>query len=255
MIKPFMLKEQNWKSVQKTKYSVAVLPWGATEPHNYHLPYATDTLQSEYIAEKACGDAWERGAKVVCLPPIPFGCNTGQLNLPMTINLNPSTQLAIVKDIVASLAGYGVKKLLLLNGHGGNDFKPIIREMQFFFPDVFIGLVNWYSIPNPKEFFDEPGDHAGEMETSIVMYLYPELVLPLEEAGEGKEHKIIIQGFREGWAWTPRRWTQVSEDTGIGNPKRASADKGRRYLEYISRKLADLICEIDKADSKNLYEK
>nr|GFB13745.1 hypothetical protein [Tanacetum cinerariifolium] len=121
-----------------------VLPWGATEAHNYHLPYATDNFQCDYVAAEAARLSWEAGAKVVVLPTIPFGVNTGQLDITLDINLNPSTQLAILHDIVQVLARQGIPKLVVLNGHGGNDFRQHLRELQAEFPTVFLCTVNWF---------------------------------------------------------------------------------------------------------------
>ena len=97
--RPYILAETNWKAVKSTKFEVAILPWGATEAHNYHLPYATDSYQNEAITETATKLAWDRGAKVVLLPNIPFGVQTGQLDIPLCMNVLPSTQLAIMKDV------------------------------------------------------------------------------------------------------------------------------------------------------------
>ncbi|MCB0589276.1 MAG: creatininase family protein, partial [Phaeodactylibacter sp.] len=79
--RPYLLAETNWKTVKDTDYEVAVLPWGATEAHNYHLPYATDNFESQHVAAESARKAWEQGAKVIVLPGIPFGVNTGQLDV------------------------------------------------------------------------------------------------------------------------------------------------------------------------------
>ena len=100
-MKPFILEQTNWKQVKNLKYEVAVLPWGATEPHNYHLPYGTDSLETAKIAEEAAGKAWEKGAKIMVLPAIPLGVqNPGQINLPFCLHTKPTTQILIFKDIV-----------------------------------------------------------------------------------------------------------------------------------------------------------
>ena len=142
--RPYVLAESNWKSVKDTPFEVAILPWGATEPHNYHLPYGTDNYETGAIAERAAEIAWKQGAKVVVLPTVPFGVNTGQLDLRLALNMNPSTQLALLTDIASAIAGQGVRKLLILNGHGGNDFRQMIRELQ---PRVklFICTINWWT--------------------------------------------------------------------------------------------------------------
>lgn len=251
--RPYVLARAPYRDVRQSSYEVAVIPWGATEPHNYHLPYGTDIIETELIAAESARIATERGAKVIVLPTVPFGVNTGQLDIALTINMNPTTQMAVLRDTVASLEHHSVPKLVILNGHGGNDFKAMIRELQ---PEVklFLCTVNWYSCVDTKLFFEEPGDHAGEMETSIMMQIAPDLVLPLSEAGRGAERKSKIRAFRESWAWRPRQWTQVSSDTGVGNPKAASAEKGARFLEAITQKIGGFLAELAAADLGNMYE-
>ncbi len=251
-LRPYVLAESNWKLVKATPYEVAILPWAATEPHNYHLPYGTDTYETAALAERAAEIAWNKGAKVVVLPTVPFGVNTGQLDLKLTINMNPSTQLALLGDIARALSGQGLKKLVILNGHGGNDFRQMIRELQ---PqiDLFICTINWWTCVDASGYFTEPGDHAGEMETSIMQSLQPDLVLPLSEAGPGKARKFRVVGLRDGWAWAPRRWTQVTDDTGTGNPAAATAAKGEKFLAAVTEKIGDFLVDLAKADTKNLY--
>ena len=105
--RPYVLSETTWKHVKETRFDVAVLPWGATEAHNYHLPYGTDVIECDRLGALAVGAAWEQGAKVVLLPTVPFGVQTGQLDIPLCLNLNPSTQAAILHDLVRSLEMHG----------------------------------------------------------------------------------------------------------------------------------------------------
>jgi len=248
-----MLNELTWKTVRDTRYEVAVLPWGATEAHNYHLSYTTDNILTETVAARAAERAWERGAKVVVLPVVPFGVNTGQLDIPLCINMNPSTQALVLRDVAMSLAEQGIPKLVILNGHGANDFRQMIRELQ---PQVslFLCVVNWYKVLDLKGFFTDQGDHAGEMETSAMQHVAPESVLPLSEAGSGAARRFKIPAFREGWAWAPRQWRQVTDDTGSGNPAASTAEKGKRYVEAVTGKVADFLIELAKADTQKLYE-
>jgi creatinine amidohydrolase len=252
-LRPYLLNELTWKTVRDARYEVAVLPWGATEAHNLHLPYTTDNLETEWIAALAAGHAWERGARVVVLPVVPFGVNTGQLDIPLCLNLNPSTQALVLRDLATALAGQGVPKLVILNGHGGNDFRQMIRELQ---PAVslFLCTVNWYQVVDPKPFFADLGDHAGELETSVMLHVAPELVRPLSEAGPGRARRFTIAGLKEGWAWAPRRWRQVTDDTGVGNPAAATVEKGRKYVEAVSEKIGGFLVELAKADTAKLYE-
>jgi creatinine amidohydrolase len=252
--RPYILAETNWKEVSARGFDVAVLPWGATEAHNVHLPYATDVIQCDHIAAESARIAWERGARVVVLPTVPFGVQTGQLDIPYCLNVNPSTQLALLSDVVLSLAGNGVRKVLLLNGHGGNDFKAIIRELQPRVPDVMLCTINWWTAMDAKPYFTEPGDHAGELETSLIMHLTPELALPLGEAGSGSERKPRIAGLRERWAWAPRPWTTISADTGVGNPSASTAEKGRVFFNALTERLGGFLVELAAADPDDLYQ-
>lgn len=252
-IRPYVLADANWKSVKDTNFDLAVLPWGATEAHNYHLPYSTDVIEGTAIVEEAGRIAWERGAKVIILPTIPFGVNTGQSDIYLDMNLNPSTQFAILKDVIAVLNRQGIRKFMLLNSHGGNNWKSIIRELGLLFPDMFLCIGEWVNVVNLNDFFDEPGDHAGEMETSLILHLAPKLVLPKIDWGKGLEKKNKIKAFHEGWAWAERPWSQISEDTGVGNPKAATKEKGERFFKAVCAKLGELFVEISEADVDNLY--
>jgi creatinine amidohydrolase len=251
--RPYILAETTWKTVRETPYEIAILPWGATEAHNYHLPYSTDVVESDRIAAEAARLAWEAGAKVIVLPTVPFGVNTGQLDIKLTLNMNPSTQLAVLNDIAASLVHQGISNLVVLNGHGGNDFRQIIRELL---PKhkIFICTLDWYRIIDTSTFFDEAGDHAGEMETSLMQFLAPELVLPLSDAGDGKERTFKVQALREGWVWTQREWTKATADTGVGNPQAATPEKGQCYFEAVTQKIAGFLVELAKTDVRDLYE-
>ncbi|MEO8622297.1 MAG: creatininase family protein [bacterium] len=250
--RPYILAESTWKTVEATPYEVAVLPWGATEAHNYHLPYATDSIQSDALAAESARLAWERGAKVVVLPCVPFGVNTGQLDIKLCLNMNPATQAALLADLVHAIEGQGITKLVIFNGHGGNDFRQMIRELQAR-TTVFLATLNWYKVGEPASIFSDLGDHAGELETSVMMHVAPDLVCPLTEAGDGSEKRWRIAGLRAGWAWAPRRWTQISADTGVGNPALATAEKGARYSAQVANHIADFLVELASADLKDLY--
>jgi creatinine amidohydrolase len=251
--RPWILAETTWKSVEATSYDVAVLPWGSTEAHNYHLPYATDTIQATHVAAEAARMAWAAGARVIVLPAIPFGVQTGQLDIPLCINLNPGTLAVVLGDVARTLAGQGIRRLVVLNGHGGNDFRAPIRELQPQVP-LLMCTLNWWHAVDAKPFFDDPGDHAGELETSVMQSVVPELVLPLEQAGDGRFRAHRIRAFREGWAWTQRQWREVSFDTGVGDPRPATPEKGRRFVDAAIERVAEFLVELAAADPGALYE-
>jgi creatinine amidohydrolase len=251
--RPYILAETNWRLVKDTRFEVVVLPWGATEAHNYHLPYATDNFQCDYVAAEAARVAWEQGAKVVVLPTVPFGVNTGQLDITLDLNLNPSTQLAILRDLVQVLARQGIPKLVVLNGHGGNDFRQHLRELQAEFPSVFLCTINWFKVVDRKQFFSAPGDHADELETSAMLHIAPELVRPLFEAGDGAARQFRIKALRE-WAWAQREWSKVTADTGVGDPTAATAEKGAALLAAVTANIGQFLVELAAADPQDLYE-
>jgi creatinine amidohydrolase len=253
-MKPYLLAETTWKSLMNTPMELAVLPWGATEAHNLHLPYSTDIIETERIASEAAGKAWKKGAKIIVLPAIPFGVNTGQLDIRGTVNLNPGTQYAILKDIVEDLSRQSINKLLILNGHGGNDFKQMIRELGTIYPGMFICTCNWFQSVENSVFFEKDGGHADEMETSLMQYLAPELVLPLGQAGKGSAKKFRIKALNEKWAWAERKWLQVTEDTGIGDPSAATPEKGEKYFNAVVEKVGQLLIDLSNADINDLYE-
>lgn len=252
--RPYILEETNWQVVKNTDYKVAILTWGATEAHNYHLPYATDNYESKYVAAESARIAWERGAKVIVLPNIPYGVNTGQLDVKLCMNMNPSTQYAILKDIVDVLLRHNIHKLLIVNGHGGNNFKMMIRELAIDFPKMFACSLNFWGCVDAKKYFTEPGDHAGELETSIMMHLHPELVLPLEMAGEGSAKNFKIIGLKDGWVTSQRQWTKVTKDTGVGNPALSTAEKGKVYLAAVVEKVSEFMVQLERTELEDLYE-
>jgi creatinine amidohydrolase len=253
-MRPYILAENNWKVVKDAGFQAAILPWGATEAHNYHLPYGTDVIEAEAVAAEAARIAWEGGARVIVLPAIPFGVNTGQFDVKLDINMNPSTQMAVLRDVVEVLDRQGIPKLIIINSHGGNDFKTMIRELGLKFPKMFLCSCNWYQSIDQKLFFENKDDHAGEMETSVILHLRPDLVLPLSQAGEGKAKKFKIKGIQEGWAWAERKWMQVTEDTGVGDPRKASAEKGGRYFKAVTEKVALFFKEVAETDNDHLYD-
>ena len=182
----YILEKAHYKELKNSTFNLAVLPWGATEAHNYHLPYGTDNFETLAIGKESIKLANENGARAVLLPCIPFGVNTGQKDIPLTINMNPSTQMIVLRDVIESIQNSGIHKFLLLNGHGGNDFKQMLRELGNEFPEMTLSSCNWFQSVDKDSIFDNKGDHADEMETSLMLHLHSDLVLPLKDAGSKK---------------------------------------------------------------------
>jgi creatinine amidohydrolase len=188
----------------------------------------------------------------VVLPAVPFGVQTTQLDLKFCLNVNPSTQLALLGDLAAALAGQGVRKLVLLNAHGGNDFRPIVRELA---PRLrlFVCVVNWWQVVPGGRLLrrarrprrrarDERADarRAGARAAA-------------RHGGAGRERRPTVRALRERWAWAPRPWTRVTADTGVGDPRAATADKGARFVDAACAEIADFLVELAAADLDALY--
>jgi creatinine amidohydrolase len=211
-------------------------------------------VEAEALAAEAARIAWEKGGKVIVLPVIPFGVNTGQFDIQLNMNMNPSTQQVILTDIIETLNRQGIYKLVILNSHGGNDFRQILRELGLKYPKMFLSEVNWYKMKEDFYMFEDLGEHAGETETSLMLFLKPEWVLPLAEAGDGAAKKYRFEGMKQGWAWAERRWTKVTADTGIGNPQKATAEKGEICFTMLTEKIGQYLFEIATTDKDKFYE-
>jgi creatinine amidohydrolase len=252
MSRPWILAETNYGAMKDAKFEVAVLPLGATEPHNLHLPYGTDVFEASRIGEELCQAAHQRGATVILLPTIPFGTETNLQSFPLAMNLNPSTLLQVLRDLVASLEKSGIRKLLLLNSHGGNDLKPMLREL-YGTTSVHIFLCNWYQMIGDQyaSIFENRDDHAGEMETSFMLAYFPQLVAHRADgkltADPGTTSPLRFDAVSRGWVSITRPWHLLTTNTGSGNPHAATAEKGRKLMELIVGRLSDFLVQLSQS--------
>ncbi|MDR2148427.1 MAG: creatininase family protein [Tannerella sp.] len=245
------IQSTTWAEVKDEKFDFAVLPWGATEPHNYHLPYTTDCYLAYHIAMDAVQKAHQNyQVRGMVLPVIPMGQqNPGQRELPFCLHMRYKTQYFILHDVLESLQLQGIKRLIILNGHGGNNFRPMIRDLVIDFPDMLIVHCDWFAVTPQKDYFENFDDHAGEMETSVILHYRPELV-HLERAGLGESRPFNIESLNQKIGWMPRNWAKISDDTGVGNPLKATAEKGKRYADAVTDKVAYMFNELV---NKSLY--
>jgi creatinine amidohydrolase len=186
------------------------------------------------------------------LPTIPFGNDEQQLDQACTISFRTATAAAILNDVARSLAKQGVDRLVILNGHGGNQFQPLVRDTQAEH-GILIIVANFYQMAPEvaKATFEQPGDHADEMETSLLLHLCPELV-ELNEAGQGTRGPFAISALNQPGVWTPRPWSKSHPDTGSGNPSKATAEKGARYFNAVTEALANLLVDLSNAEKGQL---
>ncbi len=241
--RPYIVHEATYKQLREFKPNVAVQPWGATEAHNYHLPHGTDNYEATAMGELAVTQAVARGAKVCLLPTLPYGNDNMQLDQTATITMRSSTQQLVLKDICDSLVKQGIDRLVILNFHGGNEFKQMIRDIMFDVP-IFIVQVHGHLTASYKDLVhDAGGDHANEFETSLLLHIAPETV-DMPSAGDGAETPFKLKTLRGPGVWCPRDWKALSKDTGTGNPRQATAEAGKKILQRLADPLTELLVEL-----------
>ena len=169
------------------------------------------------------------------------------------MNLNPSTLYAVVTDLVDSLVQSGIRKIVLLNSHGGNEMKPLVRELYGKSP-AWVFLCNWYTTLKDQydEIFDNPEDHAGEMETSFGLAFFPELIARNEDgtlaADEGATNAMRFEALNKGWASLSRPWHLLTTNAGSGNPHMATAEKGERMMQLIVERMSTFLVELSQSE-------
>ena len=244
MINEWELKKTNMHRLNKRKPEVAVLPVGAIEPHNKHLPEGQDMMHTSYVAEQSCKMAWEKSRNVICLPAIPYGVDCNLLDFPMAIHVSQNTLDAIIQDIVKSLLHHGIQKIVIVNGHGGNDFIPLIRQIQCDL-DVYLFQCDWWKVgmDQYESIFEKPDDHAGEFETSVALAIYPELV-EMENAENGKVRPFRFEALQKGWVKTSRQFSKLNDHCATADPSKASVEKGSKYLEIVIKRISQFLIEL-----------
>jgi creatinine amidohydrolase len=252
MAVPWNLEELTMRDVADAAYEVAVLPFGATEPHNPHLPYGTDTLEARIAGGAVCAEASRLGARVVLLPTIPYGTERNMHGFPLAININPSTMHLVVRDIVESLTQSGIRKIVLFNVHGGNALKPIVRELQGL-GGAHLFLCNWLDVVADRydSIFDKAEDHAGEAETSFALSAFPGLVGRTADGGldadAGTTRAFRFEAMNRGWVGTSRAWHLLTASSGSGDPHGATAVKGEQLVALLVERLAPFLVELSES--------
>lgn len=233
--------------LRRRRPNLAILPWGATEAHNQHLPYGTDAIGAERVSLRAADIAASRGARVTVLPTIPFGNNAQQQDQVATVHFSTTTALAILRDVVDSLQRQGINRLIIVNGHGGNTFTPLVRDLMLE-TGIFIAVVNYWQMcmDLQTKLFGDPGDHAGILETSLILHFYPDVV-DMKAAGPGIRKPFAVRALEQKGVWTPRPWTKIHPDLGAGDPHGATAEKGKRAYEAFCEAMAGVIVDVSKA--------
>lgn len=244
MISEWLLKETNQRRLKETMPEVAIIPTSAIEPHNLHLPIGQDFMHTGIVVERSAKKAWGNTKKVIALPGIPYGVDCNLLDFPIAIHVSQNSLNNMLRDIITSLRHYGIRKIVLVNGHGGNDFTPFVRQIQHDL-DVFVFQMDWWKVGDDKYFdvFEKAEDHAGEMETSIGLALYPHLV-ELEHAKDGKSKSYRFKALQEGWIRTSRDFGKLNDHCATADPYAGTAEKGEKFLNIVVDRIAVFLTEL-----------
>lgn len=239
----------SWPEVEEIKKQtdVAIIPVGSTEQHGLHLPLKTDAFIAYELAKLAA-----QKVPVVVTPPIFYGESSHHLDFPGTISINSSTLVSLTKDVAKSLVRHGFKKIIILNAHGGNTHilqtaaNEIHQETQ-----AFVALVDWWTIASDEvmKIKTSPIWHACELETSIMLALDSSSV-DLSKAVKqipSALSKFIKYDFAAGEPRARVAWPNVKKVSGsgvIGDPTKASIEKGEKIVNKVVERLVTLITEL-----------
>jgi creatinine amidohydrolase len=227
----------------KAGATTVILPLGATEQHGPHLPLGTDTIRATALVDRL---AERLGPGSLVAPALPFGCSDEHSGFPGLLGLDHETLARVVLDITRRLAGWGIRRLVLLSAHGGNgeamDLALALLRREL--PDLEVQTNdNLETIATAllevarRDGISSSalGLHAGEGETSEMLHLRPDLV-NLDESTPGftGDMEAVLQALHEGGLQA------VTEMGVLGDPTRAEADRGARYLDVVADDLAAL---------------
>ena len=249
----YRYEEFTWPEIREAVAAnrVAVLPVGTTEQHGPHLPLATDVLTAAGMSRLAVERVPD---EAVLLPPVWYSFNEHHMDFPGTIAVAGETIIRYVTDVGASLARHGFQKILIVNGHGSNvPFLAIAARNITNTTPAIAAMASWWSLI-PKTLFEElresewPGGmaHGCELETSVLLHLNPDLVQM------DKAEKDIHFQRTEFFYWdlqnpSPilfQEWFSRYSHTGtVGDPTKAKAEKGRRFVEAVVDRMVALIQE------------
>ncbi|HEU4618595.1 MAG TPA: creatininase family protein [Gammaproteobacteria bacterium] len=231
--------------------TVALLPVAAVEQHGPHLPLATDALINSGLVAAAL-DRLAGRATVLVLPALSIGHSLEHADFPGTLSAGLETLLALWTDVARGVARAGVRKLVVLNTHGGQSALVHLAAVRLRAElELLVVRANYFAFGAPEGLFDERelryGLHGGEVETSLMLHLHPELVrherardfggLPARLADRNR-----LLGVEKpiGMGWLSR---DLGREGVCGNAARADARRGKLYLEHLAGCLADLLAE------------
>lgn len=248
-----ILEEMTIEDVRQLDPEVVVLPIGSTEPHGPHLPYGTDTIETDGLCRQAVVAANADGARVLLYPTLPISNNVNFKAFPFACRIRVRTLMNVVLDIVEALEEDGIRKIVLVNLHGGNPdtLQATIREhTERHRPGegAFLCMANLGSFVSRETWqcIEHPSQHAGESETSLMLHLRPELVRP-EQFGNFPTQEAVLKQLQDGRVFSVRPWHGLMPQSAGGETRASSAEKGKRVLDEAAMGLATFLQDLSGA--------
>lgn len=232
--------------------TVVLMPVGAIEQHGPHLPLVVDALVVEALAEAALARA-EPGLGLLVLPTLAYGKSDEHRDFPGTLTLSRATLEAAWCEIGASVARAGLKKLLILNGHGGQvaTAQLVARELRIRH-GMLVACCLWPQLGLPEGILDAEelrfGIHAGALETALVQAIRPDLVRSdrlarFDPATRERAARAPILGSlgAAGFGWMAQ---DLHPQGAAGDATLARPELGRRVLDHVAGRLLALVREL-----------
>jgi creatinine amidohydrolase len=244
------LAELSWPAVEAlNKDTPVVFPIAALEQHGHHLPVFTDSLLLGEIVRRA---AEQLKAQVLFTPLMWLGNSDHHIDFPGTLSARPRTYLEIVGGLANDFIRYGFKRLVFVNGHGGNDVPGRqalfeVRQQHRERRDLLLLLATYWNLGEKvnESFHQKQMSHACEWETSMILRLAPHLVGNYKKAEAVEPGTAFAPGFR---AWTTPDRTRAGH---IGWPQMASAEKGETLFRIFSDGLIGFLERVVRWDGKS----
>lgn len=235
------LEEYNEHSFKEAKIDKVLLAIGSTESHGSHLPYGCDTFVSYDIAVSVASKL----ENTVVAPPVWFGMSRHYRHKPMCISLSNETLTRVIEEALESLLFWGIKKVLIVNGHDGN-IPPIeiaARNIKLKHPDMGLAVLDawWVTAGNllPKDTFEvwDGLGHGGEGETSIALAMFPDLCDMSRAKGQIPEMDPNVK-----LVWN---FEELTDFGASGAPEKATAEKGLKMKQVLVDYLVDFVKRMD----------
>ena len=230
----------------------AIIPTGSNEQHGPHLPLETDSRLVWEVVSRAL-DRIPEEVEVICTPVVWMGYSTHHLDFSGTISLKPETYINVIFEICESLIIHGIRKILIVNGHGGNiaALNVAARKVKDKYPEVLIAVITYWDLVADMPEWKSAGHgcHACEFEADLMLALRPELV-DMDAAPESPvkpRSRFLGRGFFEStFVSLIENTAEVSANGCWGLPRNASREAGEKLLETLVEGMREFLIDFNK---------